>query len=106
MSLRNVASSLAFCCARAATNVSIAPASAAATYSNQRQCSRRLETTLPVDAFILELLATRDKSLQGMSQRVPHTLFLSAPHCKQFRVFLYGPDVRSAIPHLPAAIRR
>src|SRR6266850_4698684 len=90
MSLRKVASSLAFCCARAATNVSIAPASAAATYSNQRQCSRRLRTALPVDAVILELLATRDKSLQGMSQRVPHTLFLSAMFCKQFYLSNYG----------------
>src|SRR6266850_8300818 len=83
MSLRKVASSLAFCCARAPTNVSIAPASAAATYNNQRHRWLRLPTALPVDAVILELLATRDKTLEGMSQRVPHTLFLSAPYCKQ-----------------------
>src|SRR6266478_3776533 len=51
--------------------------------SDLRQRSLRLRTALPVDAVILELLATRDKSLQGMSQRVPHTLFLSAPYCKR-----------------------
>src|SRR6267142_1983979 len=65
MSLRNVASSLAFCWARAPTKVSIAPASATATYSSHRQRSLRLRTALPIDAVILELLAARDKSLQG-----------------------------------------
>src|SRR5271163_3503606 len=36
MSLRNVASSVAFCCARAPTNVSNPPANASATYRSQR----------------------------------------------------------------------
>src|SRR6267143_4478499 len=65
MSLRNVASSLDFCCARAPTNDSLAPANATATYSSHRQCSLRLWTALLIDAVILDLLATRDKSLQG-----------------------------------------
>src|SRR6267142_2779392 len=67
---------------RAPTNVSIAPASAADTYSSHRQRSRRLRTALPGDAVILELLTTRDKSLQGMSQRLPHTLLRFRPFCK------------------------
>src|SRR5260370_21935881 len=65
MSLRKVASSVAFCCARAPTKVSNAPAIASATYSSQRQRSACLLTGLPVDAVIPYLLATRGRQFTG-----------------------------------------
>src|SRR5437879_4759433 len=64
MSLRKLASSLAFCCARAPTNVSIAPAKATATYSSHRQCWLRLRIALP-GVVIRELLATQGQEFAG-----------------------------------------
>src|SRR6266852_960791 len=65
MSLRNVASSVAFCCARAPTKVSRAPTIASATYNSQRHRAAFLPTTLPVEAVIPYLLATRGQEWGG-----------------------------------------
>src|SRR5216684_8094730 len=59
MSLRNLASSVAFCCARAPTKVSNAPAIASATYSSQRHRSAFLCTALLIVAVIPYFLAAR-----------------------------------------------
>src|ERR1700674_224345 len=106
MSLRKVASSLAFCCARAPTNVSIAPASATTTYSSHRQRSLRLWIALPVDAVILELLETRDRSLQGhVPTRAAYAIPIGATLQAILLVYRW-PGVRRAVPLPTTAIRR
>src|SRR5256885_16495927 len=56
MSLRKLASSVAFCCARAPTKVSNAPTMASPTYSSHRHRSAFLWLTPSTDAVIPYLL--------------------------------------------------
>src|SRR6267378_3841490 len=65
MSLRKLASSVAFCCARAPTKVSNAPTIASATYNSQRHRSAFLWIVLPTDAVIPYLPATREREYAG-----------------------------------------
>src|SRR6267143_759933 len=99
MSLRNVASSVAFCCARAPTNVSRPPTIASPTYSTHRHRSAFLPTALPIASVTPYLLATgRDESLREdastrVAYRRPFVVILQA-----FLLTTFGREFRRLQP--------
>src|ERR1700730_17866282 len=83
MSLRKVASSVAFCGARPPTNVSSPPASANATYKSQRH--RSLLLAFPFSKCKTSSVRRENYSAVGVRKTtsVAHTLWRIVPICKR-----------------------